>query len=243
MREIRKSGSVVAAMLAVNPMSESPIGGNCPVATVVLSGGGKGDQPVGSPEVNVFVAGCKPGRSTRRQTTRQAVANANRQPRKRTPPDVDGGILRTPSLFTEGEGLRRRRRNWVRAVGGFSGVLEDSMSRRIDERKHGTTRGSPRRSCTAKAPRINRHAVKPWRACEWDGWGRVSEDGPGQYNPDRSEGPWGRAACPLAWRCFLYQWRPDSERVPPFWHEARRTCANYANDSGMQGACLTELYA
>ena len=30
-------------------------------------------------------------------------------------------------------------------------------------------------------------------ACEWGGWGRLSEDGPGHYNPDRSEDPWGRA--------------------------------------------------
>jgi hypothetical protein len=202
-------------MLAVNPMGESPTGENCPVVTVVLSGGGEGDQPVGSPEVNVFVAGCKPGRSTRRQTTRQAVANANRQPRNRTPPEVDGGISRTPNPSTEGEGLYRRRRNWVRAVGGFSGVLEDGMSRRIDKRKHGTTRGSPRRSRTAKAPRINRRAAKSWCACEWGGWGRLSVDGPGQYNPDRSEGPWGRAACPLAWRCFLYRGAPTPSGIHP----------------------------
>jgi hypothetical protein len=29
-----------------------------------------------------------------------------------------------------------------------------------------------------------------------------SVDGPGQHNPDRSEGPWGRAAGPLARRCL-----------------------------------------
>ena len=28
-------------------------------------------------------------------------------------------------------------------------------------------------------------------ACEWGGWGRLSDDGPGQNNPDPSEGPWG----------------------------------------------------
>ena len=28
-------------------------------------------------------------------------------------------------------------------------------------------------------------------ACEWGGWGRLSDDGPGQNNPDLSEGPWG----------------------------------------------------
>ena len=26
---------------------------------------------------------------------------------------------------------------------------------------------------------------------EWGGWGRLSDDGPGHYNPDPSEGPWG----------------------------------------------------
>jgi hypothetical protein len=60
------------------------------------------------------------------------------------------------------------------------------------QRKLGSTRGSPRRSRTAKAPHINRWAVKLRCACEWGAWGRVSDDGPGQYNLDRSEGPWGR---------------------------------------------------
>jgi hypothetical protein len=60
-------------------------------------------------------------------------------------------------------------------------------------RKLGTTRGQPRRTRTAKAPRINRRAVKSRCAGEWGAWGRLSVDGPGHYNPDRSEGPWGRA--------------------------------------------------
>ena len=50
------------------------------------------------------------------------------------------------------------------------------------------------RICTAKASCISRYAVKSGCACEWGGWGRLSVDGPGQHNPDRSEGPWGRAA-------------------------------------------------
>ena len=37
-------------------------------------------------------------------------------------------------------------------------------------------------------------SVAKWScASEWLGWGRLSVDGPGHYNPDRSEGPWGRA--------------------------------------------------
>ncbi len=59
--------------------------------------------------------------------------------------------------------------------------------------KPGTTRGSPRRSRTAKASRISRHAVKSRCACEWGAWGRISDDGTGQHNPNRSEGPWGKA--------------------------------------------------
>ena len=65
------------------------------------------------------------------------------------------------------------------------------MSGRNEQRKPGTTRGSPRRSRTAKASRISRHAVKSRCAREWGGWGRLSDDGPGHYNPDPSEGPWG----------------------------------------------------
>ena len=71
------------------------------------------------------------------------------------------------------------------------GVGEDGMPGRNVQRKLGTTRGSPRRSRTAKASRISRHAVKSRCACEWGGWGRLSDDGPGQHNPDLSEGPWG----------------------------------------------------
>ena len=65
------------------------------------------------------------------------------------------------------------------------------MPGRNVQRKLGTTRGSPRRSRTARALRISRRAVKSRCACEWGGWGRLSDDGPGQNNPDPSEGPWG----------------------------------------------------
>jgi hypothetical protein len=55
-----------AAMLAAIPVGESPTGGTCSVATVVISGGGKGDRPVESPEVKVPVGWEKyPVRSAR----------------------------------------------------------------------------------------------------------------------------------------------------------------------------------
>ena len=44
-----------AATLAAIPAGGRPAGGTCPVTTVVISGGGKGDQPAGSPEVKVLV--------------------------------------------------------------------------------------------------------------------------------------------------------------------------------------------
>src|SRR5436189_3828964 len=76
------------------------------------------------------------------------------------------------------------------------GVVEDGMPGRNAQRKLGTTRGSPRRSRTAKASRISRHAVKSRCAHEWGGWGRLSDDGPGHYNPVPSEDPWGGGAEP-----------------------------------------------
>jgi len=67
------------------------------------------------------------------------------------------------------------------------------MWRRKVQWKHGTTQGSPRRKRTARASGISRKSVKSGCAREWGGWGRLSEDGPGQHNLVRSEGPWGKA--------------------------------------------------
>jgi hypothetical protein len=100
------------------------------------------------------------------------------------------GALGVPSRSTLGEGhvdIAALERSMI----GLPGVVEDGMSGRNAQQKPGTARGSPRRSRTAKASRISRCAVKSRCACEWGGWGRLSEDGPGHYNPDLSEGPWG----------------------------------------------------
>ena len=92
------------------------------------------------------------------------------------------------------------------------GVIEDGMPGRNEQRKPGTTRGSPRRSRTAKASRISRHAVKSRCARERGGWGRLSGDGPGHYNPDLSEGPWG-GGIPTLQAVHDRVLRPDSERT------------------------------
>jgi hypothetical protein len=69
-------------------------------------------------------------------------------------------------------------------------VREDGMSGRNMQRKRGTTRGLPRRSRTAKASRI-KSPCDEIAVCPRDGWGRLSDNGPGHYNPDPSEDPWG----------------------------------------------------
>jgi hypothetical protein len=51
--------------------------------------------------------------------------------------------------------------------GRLPGDVEDDMLGRIDRRKRGTARGSPRRSRKAKAAQISRSAMKLYCACEW----------------------------------------------------------------------------
>ena len=80
------------------------------------------------------------------------------------------------------------------------------MLGRNGQRKPGTTRGSPRRSRTAKALRISCHAVKSRCARGWGGWGRLSDDGSRQHNSGQSEDPWGGG------RPILHGGAPSSAR-------------------------------
>src|ERR1700730_5983288 len=91
---------------------------------------------------------------------------------------------------------------WNLSMHEHRGVVEDGMPGRNGQRKPGTTRGSPRRSRTAKASRISRHAVKMRCAHEWDGWGRLSNDGSRQHNSGKSEDPWS-CGDPTSWRCTI----------------------------------------
>ena len=181
-------GTWAAARLVTVPAGESPVGGGCPATTVVISGGGKGDQPAGSPEVNVSVS------------DREASNLAGCSGSETGSPEIWTPRVRMVGEIESAEPLSGGRKAAVgnviagrSNVAKLSGVLEDDMPRRNRQRKPGTTRGSPRRSRTAKAVRINRFAAKSCCACEWDGWGRLSEDGSGQNNPNQSEDPWGRA--------------------------------------------------
>ena len=177
----------VAARLVTVLAGESPAGGGCPATTVVISGGGKGDQPAGSPDVNVS------------GSDREASNLAGRSGSETGSPEIVPPRVRIVGMVENAEPFSPGRRplpsvdRWAHSTEGFPGVSEDDMSGKNSQRKPGTTRGSPRRSRTAKAARINRYAVKSCCACEWDGWGRLSEDGSGQNNLNQSEDPWGRA--------------------------------------------------
>ena len=84
---------------------------------------------------------------------------------------------------------------WVSATGKFPVVSEDDMLRKtVNESSEPVVgRLGIVGICTAKASRISRSAAKSGCARNWGGWGRLSVDGLGQHNPDRSEDPWGRA--------------------------------------------------
>ena|SRR5712692_7801058 len=71
------------------------------------------------------------------------------------------------------------------------GDTGDGMLGRNAQRKLGTSRGSPRRSRTAKASRISRRGGEIAMCLRVGRMGPISADGPGQNNPVRSEGPWG----------------------------------------------------
>src|SRR4051794_41390838 len=73
---------------------------------------------------------------------------------------------------------------------------------------------------------ISRLAVKSRCAGEWGGWGRLSEDGPGQHNPDPSEGPWGGG-------------RPTLQAGPPPGHRPGPVRANPPAPEGPEGGRQT----
>src|ERR1700736_4712722 len=108
----------------------------------------------------------------------------------RGPRETDCGTIGSAEPVRWWRRLYQHRRSGL-AMSELPGVVEGGMSGKNGQRKLGTTHGSPRRSRTAKTSRISRHAVKSRCAREWDGWGRLSDDGLGQNNPDSSEGPWG----------------------------------------------------
>jgi hypothetical protein len=118
------------------------------------------------------------------------------------------------------------------------GVGEGGMSGRNEQRKLGTTRGSLRRSRTAKTSRISRRAVKSRCAHEWGGWGRLSDDGSRQHNSGKSEDPWG-SGNPTSWWCTieLTTRHCAGQTVGP--RCARRMDANWLTCPRMSGVDLS----
>ena len=121
-------------------------------------------------------------------------------------------------------------KHWVQAAEEFPVVVEDDMLRKsIDESSEPLVGCLDRQQFgTAKASCINRRAAKSGCAGEWGAWGQLSEDGPGQHNPDRSEGPWGRAEN-ARMEVLRRPTVPDTEQGnPDGGRTARRTMANPA---------------
>jgi len=199
-------------MLADALAGESPAGVALPGSTVAISAVGKGDRPDESADVKVLVGWCAGtpehwsdppgGRATGQAAAEVQDHQRTRRPRNSIP--ARSGWRECPARRARGTWAKAiivgEEILWEQATDEHCGGIEDGMSGKNGQRKHGTTHGSPRRTRTAKAWRITGFAGKSRRAREWGGWGRVSDDGPGQNNPDRSEGPWGRAVEPLAWR-------------------------------------------
>ena len=196
-----------AAMLADVLAGESPAGVALPGSTVVISAVRKGDQLGESADVKVLVGWCAGapvrwsdppgGRANGQAVAKVQDHKRTRRPRKSVPARSGWrGSRARRALDSWAKAIVVGEEYiWERAAGEHSGGADDGMFGKSGRRKHGTTRGSPRRSRTAKALRITGTAGKSRRACEWGGWGRLSDDGAGQNNPYRSEGPWGKAAC------------------------------------------------
>ena len=205
-------------MLADALAGESPAGGGRPGTAVVISSGREGDQPVGSLEVKALVGqgtkGLLPGSlkdsgsSTLGNLVRSAKGGQQDGRPQRTRNDSPET---TPLPEADGEDFGKRKRercralpDWAKAIAvgeEWTGQEQPTEPRGLRVRHVEKEQPAKARNLlladwpqgTAKAPRITGNTGKSRRAGKRGGWGRLSVDGPGQYNPDRSEGPWGRA--------------------------------------------------
>ena len=148
-RHFEAQGRPRAAAKLVGVLAgESPARGTCPVAPVVISGGGAGDQSAGSPEVKVLVGWVQTWSApTGGQANRQVVTKVN----GREAPKL------SPSRESEGEDIGgaetlptgRRPASTAKELGvgnrGTPGVSDDDMSIQNSQRKLGTSRRSARR--------------------------------------------------------------------------------------------------
>ena len=119
----RRSREPYSAVKLVDDLTgESPVSASYPVGTVVISGGGAGDQSVESPEVNALV-GWMEIRSapTGGLAMQQVVAQANRSEASKI----------MPSLESECEDCRERRNRLTELKANVSGEVLGIRSRRV----------------------------------------------------------------------------------------------------------------
>ena len=163
-----------AAMLPDVPAGVSPAGGNCPVATVVILGGGKGDRPVGSPGVNVSGGQARAWSDPSREASQPTGCSGANQDslEKAAPREADCGSLGSAELFANG----RRPVSSAKELG--------TRSRRTPRGRRGRHVGTERagkarnHSMAAEAPRPRQgHAYKP-QGGEIAGCRRVGRMGP-----------------------------------------------------------------
>jgi hypothetical protein len=183
------------------------------MTVVVILRNGKGDQPVESRRVKALVGWEVPGLiRTGGRATGQAVAQANWISLEiRAPRETDCGI------FESAEPLRSRRRlisastighiRCTNSPGSMRTACQEGICSKSSEPLVGRL-GAP---AQRRHMRISHQVVKSRCACERDGWGRVSDDGPGQYNLDWSEDPWGGGRPTLHGGAFSRS-RPDTEQ-------------------------------
>jgi hypothetical protein len=99
---------VRAAKLVGVLAGERPVRGTCPVAPVVIPGGGEGDRSVESPGVKVPVGWVKTWSApTGGRANRQVVARANRGQAPKTPPHENRRVGEEGSAETVNDGLRQ----------------------------------------------------------------------------------------------------------------------------------------
>ena len=126
----------------------------------------------------------------------------------------------------------------IPSMSDLPGVIEGGMSGRNEQRKPGTTRGSPRRSRTAKALRISRDGEIAM--CPRVGrMGPISDDAPGQHNLEPSEGPWGGGHPHPPWRCAIESPARHSAGIPGLTARRTKDGRKPAVGLGMPGAGLT----
>src|SRR5215831_3214791 len=159
----------------------------------------------------------------------------------RGPPEADGGTVESAEPILKGRRPMLLVSNWVSITDGISGVVEGGMPRRNAQRKHGTTRGPRRFGAQRRHLGIGRSAAKSRCVGEWGGWGRLSDDGSGQHNPDPSEDPGVERWKLLARWCFTERMAPalNGGTVPP--RRARR--ARQTACAGWRGKASSDMPA